>query len=193
MVPMTNEARPAFFRPASQAGATRSLLDRRPASGSSRPMSCSLPRIRPRNSSLRFALPCASITEWVPTPPASSGSRRSQSNTRLNIALLVAWVGSAIKQPPAPLLAANTSATSRAASVLPSPIGASMTSRPGSPTSLASSMAATCKGRGSACSGRPNRAAKAGSGSLATARQGAGNARLCHASSARFSWGSALS
>lgn len=75
------------------------------------------------------------------------------------MAFPVAMVGSAKKTPPAPERAAKTSATARAASVLPSPIGASTIIRPGAVIPLASSTAASWTGRTRASSGSPNREA----------------------------------
>lgn len=58
------------------------------------------------------------------------------------MASLVALVGNATKQPPAPQRAANTSTVASAASVSPSPIGASINNKPGSDIERASSTAA---------------------------------------------------
>ena len=86
----------------------------------------------------------------------SRGSLSSHLRTRANIASVVAIVGSATQTPPSPRRYAKSSAATNAASVLPSPMGASITSRPGSFASHATRSAAFCMGLGSIPAGRPN-------------------------------------
>jgi hypothetical protein len=183
MVPTTNDDSPLFFRPASHWCAARSPW-----------LSCSSSAtalLRPRRtsawkSSLKRALPCASHTERIVWPAPASGRRSSHASTRLNMASLVARVGSATKQPPAPERAASTSAAASAASVLPSPIGASITSSPGPDSDWASWTALACTGR-QASSPNPKRAASSDPAGpdTAAARHGAGSASADQAASSR--------
>ncbi len=77
------------------------------------------------------------------------------------MALAVACVGRARKHPPAPERAAKTSATASAASVFPSPIGASMIISPGDAAAWASRRASFWSGRGSGSAKREEKSSVA--------------------------------
>lgn len=103
----------------------------------------------------------------------------------------VARVGNATRQPPAPEREARISAAARAASVLPSPIGASITRRPAASISRATRTDSACTGRIAGRSpgavGKLNLAAKrsAAAPSTSCARQGAGRSNPRQAASSR--------
>ena len=89
-----------------------------------------------------------------------AGSRLSNHrNSRGNMASDVAHVGSATVTPLNPNLAAKISAAVSAASVFPSPVGASISNRLGPVTCLAISMAVFWTGRADAPSGSAKLAA----------------------------------
>lgn len=187
----------AFLRPRSHVWATSSAPADRAGSPSRRGAGTAVststaatlaPRASsPANSSLRAALEWARCTECRRLP--SPASRSSHFSRRGNIALPVAIVGSAKNTPPAPKRAAKTSATASAASVLPSPIGASMTISPGAVISRASAIALSWTGRTFALRGRANRDANSSCASPAgsVARHGAGRSSPCQAAASR-SW-----
>jgi len=107
------------------------------------------------------------------------------------MALEVACVGSAMRAPPQPNFAARISAAEKAASVFPSPVGASMMISPGRDISRAIRMAARWAGRISAFSGKSNRSSKSrmslsgGTGCHGSGRLSSTSARLARCSGVR--------
>lgn len=115
--------------------------------------------IIPRKSLFSCALPCANHTVFS-LSKSQDGNASNQRRTRVNIASVVAIVGNATHTPPRPVRCASISAAASAASVFPSPMGASITMSPGCLVSRAIRTASSWTGRTFAPSGRVNRVAK---------------------------------